>query len=122
MLVYVLPLFAFGTSAYIRFGNAWLRHVNSIEPLDYLILLLFTEFVWILATNNYKVSSVANLFWEHTGIRVAFFACCATFFLQTVLLVFANQLNISRSFIVLSNAILFLFVVATRNLFRLTSA
>jgi exopolysaccharide biosynthesis polyprenyl glycosylphosphotransferase len=83
---------------------------------------LFTEFVWILAANYHKLSSVADLFWEHTGIRAAFLSCFATLCLQTALLVFVNQLVISRTFIVLSNIILFLCVVATRNFFRLTSA
>jgi exopolysaccharide biosynthesis polyprenyl glycosylphosphotransferase len=121
ILVYFLPLFAFGMSSYIRFGNAWLPYVNGVVPQYYLILLLFTEFVWILAANYYKLSSVADLFWEYTGIRAAFLACFATFCLQTALLVFVNQLIISRIFILLSNAILFLCVVATRNFFRLTS-
>ncbi len=121
-LVYLLPLFAFGMSSYIRFGNPWFPYVSGIAPKDYLILLLFTESVWILAINHYKLSSVADLFWEHTGIRVAFVACFATFLSQTAMLVFVKQLTISRTFIFLSNAILFLFAVATRNLFRFASA
>jgi exopolysaccharide biosynthesis polyprenyl glycosylphosphotransferase len=120
-LVYFFPLFAFGVSAYLRFGHVWLPYVSSVVPQYYLILLLFTEFVWILAANYYKLSSVTDLFWEYTGIRAAFLACFATFCLQTALLVFVNQLVISRIFIVLSNTILFLCVVAARNFFRLTS-
>ena len=122
ILVYFLPLFAFGSSSYIRFGNAWLPHVNNLIPLHYLILLLFTELVWILGANYHKLSSVTDLFWEYTGIRAGFLACFATLCLQTALLVFVNQLIISRTFILLSNTILFLCVVATRNFFRLTSA
>jgi exopolysaccharide biosynthesis polyprenyl glycosylphosphotransferase len=115
-------LFAFGTAAYIRFGNVWLQEVNNIIPQFYLILLAFTEFVWIIAANYYKVSSIADLFWEYTGIRAAFVACLITLLFQTTLLVFAKQLIISRMFVFLSNLILFLSVVATRNFFRLTSA
>ena len=120
-LVYVLPLFAFGMSSYIRFGNAWLPSVHSVVPQYYLILLLFTEFVWVLAANYFKVSSVAELFWEYTGIRAAFLACFATLLLQSALLVFVKPLIVSRIFIVLSNAILFVCVVAARNFFRFTS-
>lgn len=120
-LVYILPLFAFGMSSYIRFGNAWIPYVNSVVPQYYLILLLFTEFVWVLAANYYKLSSVADLFWEYTGIRVAFLACFATLLLQTALLVFVKQLIVSRIFILLSNAILFLCAVTARIFFRLTS-
>ena len=120
-VVYVLPLFAFGMGAYIRFGNVWLRHVNSLNPQFYLILLAFTEFVWVITANYYKVSSVVDLFWEYTGIRAAFIACFVTLLFQTTLLVFAKQLIISRIFVLLSNVILFLSVVATRNFFRLTS-
>ena len=121
-LVYLLPLFAFGFAAYIRFGNVWLQDVNSVAPQYYLILLAFTEFVWVVATNYYKASSIADLFWEYTGIRAAFLACSVTLLFQTALLVFAKQLLISRMFVLVSNAILFLAVVATRNFFRLTSA
>src|SRR6202051_2311073 len=121
VFVYLLPLFSFGIAAYVRFGNIWLQHVSGIVPQSYLVLLLFTEVAWILAATYYKLSSVADLFWEYTGIRAAFFACFATFCLQTALLVFFNQLIISRIFIVLSSASLFLFVVVVRNFFRLTS-
>jgi exopolysaccharide biosynthesis polyprenyl glycosylphosphotransferase len=122
IFVFSLPLFAFGMSSYIRFGNAWLPNVNSVVPQYYLILLLFTEFVWILAANYYKVSSVTNLFWEYTGIRATFLACFVTLLLQTALLVFVKQLVVSRIFMLLSNAVLFLCVVAARNFLRLTSA
>jgi len=100
----------------------WLWNVNSVVPQYYAILLGFTEFAWVLAANNYKLSSVTDLFWEYTGIRAAFFACFATLLLQTALIAFVKPLIVSRIFILLSNAILFLSVVATRNFFRLTSA
>jgi exopolysaccharide biosynthesis polyprenyl glycosylphosphotransferase len=106
-------------SAYIRFGNV---SIIIATQQHYLILLLFTELAWILAADYYKVSSIAELFWEYTGIRAAFLACFVTFLLQTALLVFARQLIISRIFIVYTNAILFLLVVASRNFFRLSSA
>ncbi len=122
ILVYFLPLFAFGITSYIRFGNAWWPHVNSVVPQYYLILLLFTEAVWILSANYYKVSSITDLFWEYTGIRAAFLACLATFCLQTTLIVFGRQLIISRAFILLSNTFLFLGAVTARNFFRYTSA
>jgi Undecaprenyl-phosphate glucose phosphotransferase len=119
--VYLLPLFAFGMAAYIRFGDAWLPHVNSVVPLYYVILLLVTEFVWILAANYYKLSSVTDLFWEYTGIRAAFLACFVTLLLQTALLVFVKQMIVSRIFILLTNAIVFLCVLITRSFFRLTA-
>lgn len=118
VLVYVLPLFAFGMSWFVRFGESPIR--IATQP-HYLILLMFSELAWILASDHYKLSSVAELFWEYTGIRAAFLACFATLLLQAALLVFARQLVISRSFIVLANLILFLSVVATRNFFRLGS-
>ena len=120
-VVYVFPLSAFGMAAYIRFGNVWPQAVNRGMPQHYLILLAFTEVVWVVAANHYKVSSIADLFWEYTGIRAAFLACFATLLLQSALLVFVKPLIVSRIFIVLSNAILFLCVVAARNFFRFTS-
>jgi exopolysaccharide biosynthesis polyprenyl glycosylphosphotransferase len=122
ILVYVLPVFSFGISYYIRFDTLWLPYLDKTVPQDYLILLLFTELAWILAANYYKLSSVEDLFWEYTGIRAASFACFATLLLQSALLVFASKLVISRTFILLSNAILFLLVVGARNFFRLSSA
>jgi exopolysaccharide biosynthesis polyprenyl glycosylphosphotransferase len=121
-LIYVLPLIAFGASSYIRFGDLLFPTVRSGVPEYYLILLVFTEIAWILAANYYKLSSVEDLFWEHTGIRAAFRACLATFLLQTALLVYDSRLIISRAFILLSTAILFLLVVAVRNFFRIASA
>jgi exopolysaccharide biosynthesis polyprenyl glycosylphosphotransferase len=119
VLVYLLPLFSFGICGYLRFGTFSLD-VQARQ--DYLILFLFTEFTWILAANYSKISTVADLFWEYTGIRAAFFACFTTFLLQTALLVFIRQLVISRTFLFATNVILFLSVVAARNFFRLTSA
>jgi Undecaprenyl-phosphate glucose phosphotransferase len=121
ILVYALPLFSFGIAAYARFGNPWLVGIHNVDPQYYLALLVFTELAWILAANYFKLSSVADLFWEYTGIRAAFFACFSTLLLQTALIVFIKQLVVSRIFILLSNAILFLCVVCVRNFFRLTS-
>lgn len=121
VFIYALPLFAFGISSYLRFGNVWLPHVPNVVPRHYLILFLFTELVWILVANYNKLSSVADLFFEYTGIRAAFFACFATLLMQTALLVFGKELIVSRVFILLSTVVLFLCVVAARNFFRLTS-
>ncbi len=119
VLVYLLPLFAFGTSAYIRFGDV---AFHTLLQQPYLILMAFTELAWIIAADYYKLSSVAELFWEYTGIRASFLACFVIFLLQTALLVFVRQMEVSRAFIVIANATLFLTVVAARNFFRLTSA
>jgi Undecaprenyl-phosphate glucose phosphotransferase len=119
VLVYLLPLLSFGICAYLRFSTLSL---DFPARQHYLILLVFTEFVWILTAEYSKISTVADLFWEYTGIRAAFFACFTTFLLQTALLVFIRQLVISRTFLFITNVILFLSVVAARNFFRLTSA
>jgi exopolysaccharide biosynthesis polyprenyl glycosylphosphotransferase len=119
VLVYLLPLFSFGICGYLRFSSFSL---DVPARQHYVILFLFTELAWILAANYSKLSTIADLFWEYTGIRAAFFACFTTFLLQTALLVFVRQLIISRTFLFVTNIILFLLVVAARNFFRLTSA
>jgi exopolysaccharide biosynthesis polyprenyl glycosylphosphotransferase len=119
VVVYLLPLFSFGICGYLRFGTFSLE-VPARQ--HYLILFLFTELAWIFAADYSKLSTVADLFWEYTGIRAAFLACFTTFLLQTALLVFARQLVISRTFLFITNVILFLSVVVLRNFFRLTSA
>lgn len=121
VLVYSLPLCAFGVSSYISFGDVSFTPIHKGVSEPYLILLLFTELAWMLAANYYKLSSVEDLFWEHTGIRAAFRACFATFLLQTALLVFDSHLIVSRAFILLSNAVLFFMVVAARNCLRFTA-
>ena len=121
ILVYSFPLFAFGLTAYTRFGSVLLVAVKNVTPQYYLVLFVFTEIVWIITANYYKLSSVADLFWEYTGIRAAFSACFVTLLLQTALIVFVKQLVVSRAFILYSNVILFVGVVAARNFFRLTS-
>ncbi len=119
VLVYLLPLFSFGICGYLKFGTFSL---NIPGRQHYLILFVFTELAWILAANYSKISTVADLFWEYTGIRAAFFACFTTLLLQTALLVFVRQLVISRKFLFATNLALFLFVVVARNFFRLSSA
>jgi Undecaprenyl-phosphate glucose phosphotransferase len=121
VVVYSLPLFAFGLTAYVRFGNVWMMGLKNVAPQYYFALLVFTEIVWIISANYYKLSLVADLFWEYTGIRAAFLACFVTLLSQTALLVFAKQLVVSRIFILSSNVILFTGVVIARNFFRLTS-
>ena len=118
ILVYLLPVFAFGVSSYAGFGNVYGKNAFLHH---YLMLFLFTELIWILATDYYKLSSVSDLFWEYTGIRAAFLAGFTTFLLQTALLVFFPQLEISRAFIVWTDLVMFLLVVVSRNFFRLTS-
>jgi exopolysaccharide biosynthesis polyprenyl glycosylphosphotransferase len=119
VVVYLLPLFSFGTCGYLRFGTFSLA-VPARQ--HYLLLFFFTELAWIFAAEYSKLSTVSDLFWEHTGIRAAFLACFTTFLLQTALLVFARELVISRTFLFITNVILFLSVVVLRNFFRLTSA
>ena len=122
VVIYILPLFAFGTAAYIRFSAGWFPHESAIAGRDHWMLFLFTECVWIVAANYNKLSTITNLFWEYTGTRAALIACCATFLLQGVFLVFAKQLVISRAFILISLALLFVGVVGTRAFFRRTAA
>jgi exopolysaccharide biosynthesis polyprenyl glycosylphosphotransferase len=119
VLVYLLPLFSFGICGYLKFGTFSL---DIPGRRHYLILFVFTELAWILAANYSKLSTVADLFWEYTGIRAAFFACFTTLLLQTALLVFVRQMVISRKFLFATNLVLFLFVVVARNFFRLSSA
>src|SRR4051794_38987775 len=121
-LIYTLPVVSFGASSYLRFGHIWPALGHGVVPQYYFIFLLLTEAVWIFSASYWKVSSVTELFWEHTGIRAASLACLATLFLQTSLLVFIKQLIISRLFVILSNVILLILVVAVRSFFRLTSA
>jgi len=120
ILVYSFPLIAFGAAAYLRFGNVWLPGVHNITPQYYLDLLLFTECVWVLAANHYKLASVTNLFQEYTGFRAAFRACLVTLILQAMLLLFVKESIVSRIFILLINVTLFLCVVTARNIVRLT--
>jgi exopolysaccharide biosynthesis polyprenyl glycosylphosphotransferase len=120
VVVYSLPFLAFGSAAYLRFGNIVLRGASPVVPQYYAALLFFTVLIWALAAHHYKLASPTNLFQEYTGIRAAFCACLVTLLLQAVLLVFVKQLNVSRIFIVLFNMLLFFGAVAARNAIRFT--
>jgi exopolysaccharide biosynthesis polyprenyl glycosylphosphotransferase len=121
ILVYSLPLLAFGAAAYLRFGSVWLPNIHDVIPQHYVALLLFTECVWLMVANHYRLASVANLFQEYTGFRMAFRASLVTFILQAVLLVVVKELVVSRIFIALTNILLFACVVTTRKILRITS-
>lgn len=118
VFIYLLPLLSFGICSYLPLGAA---HAPISARNDYFVFFLLTEMEWILASEYCKLSTVADLFWEYTGLRAAFLACFTTFLLQTALLVFVPSLVISRKFILAFNAILFLLAVGGRNLLRLTS-
>jgi exopolysaccharide biosynthesis polyprenyl glycosylphosphotransferase len=118
VLAYLLPLFGFGMSSYIHFGNAWFPYVTSVVSHYYLIFPLFVELVWIPAASYSKLSSVAGIFRGYAGIRAAMLAGVASFCLQGAVFLFVKQLIISRIFIILSNAILCLCSLAAGNLFQ----
>jgi exopolysaccharide biosynthesis polyprenyl glycosylphosphotransferase len=121
VVVYSLPLTAFGVAAYLRFGDVWLRGVPTVAPQYYIALLAFTAIAWALAAHHYRLASATNLFQEYTGMRAAFRACLVTLLLQAVLVLFVKQMDVSRLFIVFVNVLLFLGVVALRNIIRVTS-
>lgn len=118
IVVYLLPLLAFGICAYLPLG---VLHAHMSARNDYFAFLVLTEMAWILASEYSKLSTIADLFWEYTGIRAAFLACITTFLLQTALLTFVPWLIISRKFIIGFNVTLFLLTVVGRNVLRLTS-
>src|SRR5712671_1004430 len=121
ILVYSLPLFAFAAAAYCRFGSVRLTGIHTVTAQFYFVLLLFTEIVWLLAAHHYKLASLTNLFQEYTGIRTAFRACLVTLVFQAVFLLFIKELVVSRIFILLVNAILFICLVAVRSFVRHSS-
>jgi exopolysaccharide biosynthesis polyprenyl glycosylphosphotransferase len=121
VVVYSLPLPAFGVAAYLKFGRVWLRNVPQVAPEDYIALLVFTAVIWVLAAHHYKLASVTNLFEEYTGIRAAFRAGLVTLLSQSVLVLFVKQMDVSRVFVVLVNVLLFSGVVALRNVLRFSS-
>jgi exopolysaccharide biosynthesis polyprenyl glycosylphosphotransferase len=118
-IAYLLPAFAFMISPRTHLRSLWLPFVRGTFPEYYLSLLLFTELVWIVVAEYYKLSTILRLSWEYTGIKAAFFACFAAFFLQSTLFLFARNPPLSPMLVVLINTFLLGLVMAcTRRLRR----
>lgn len=116
---YLLPLFAFGTAAYVRLVA--LRHVlvqPDYDPRFYFVVLLVATLVWAISAETYGLCDIELLFREYTGLRKAIPACAMTYIVLSCILFFYRQQNFSRVFFAVSAAVLLSATILTRVLFR----
>jgi Undecaprenyl-phosphate glucose phosphotransferase len=117
---YILPLVAFLTAAYIRFGVLRSTLTNKdYDPHFYFAVLLLTTLVWVIAAESYRLCDIEELFQEHTGVKKAVSACATTYVVLLCVLFFYRQQNFSRVFFAVSAVILLVGTVLTRMAFRM---
>lgn len=117
---YPLPLFAFLAGAYVRvFSDKLGLSPFSYDLPFYLVLLIFTSLVWIVAVEHYQLCSIEEFFREYTGLKKAAAACVATCILQLFALFFYRGHDLSRVFFTATALALFLGTVLIRTVFRL---
>jgi Undecaprenyl-phosphate glucose phosphotransferase len=90
-----------------------------LDRYSYFSFLLFASVAWAVAAEFYKVTSVQELFHERTGIRAAAPAVAVTSALLVgALFFFQRYAGFSRVFLAFSLAILLVWTLAMRALFR----
>lgn len=119
LIAYLLPLFAFTFAWYVCFGagGTWIR--LAVDPNAYLTLLLFTTVLWAVFSEQYKVTSINELFRERTGVRAAFWSCTATYLATLASLFFYRSVSYSRAFLAVSGLALLGLTFVTRSAFRI---
>ncbi|MGE5111004.1 MAG: exopolysaccharide biosynthesis polyprenyl glycosylphosphotransferase [Acidobacteriaceae bacterium] len=118
LIAYTLPVLAFLSAFYIRFGLSALGWRGEYRLLDYLYLLVFTTVLWAVFADRYKVSSIENLLWERTGLKAAASACLATFAIEVVVLFFIHSVTLSRAFFAMNAVTLLALTLLMRFAFR----
>lgn len=117
-IAYTLPISAFLSAFYLRFGLSALGWRGDYRMLDYLYLLVFTTVLWAIFADRYKVSSIENLLWERTGLKAAASACIATFSIELMVLFFIHSVTLSRAFFAMNAVALLALTLLMRFVFR----
>jgi Undecaprenyl-phosphate glucose phosphotransferase len=122
LVVYLMPLAAFGLAAYLRFATHLIPHYSSdVDPSPYFGLLLLTTLLWAIAAEHYELASIDNHFLLNGKIgRVlkVVKACLATYIAVLAITFFYRDTTFSRVFMWLSGLNLFLFTLLARMTFR----
>jgi Undecaprenyl-phosphate glucose phosphotransferase len=118
LVVYLMPLVAFGLAACLRFATHLIPHYASdVDPSPYFGLLLLTTFCWAIAAEHYELASVENQFLPNGSIGRVFTACLATYVAVLAIIFFYRDNTFSRLFIWLSGLNLFLLTLLVRMMF-----
>jgi len=119
LVTLLLPSFAFGVAAYIRFVTPFFPvDEKGIKYADYFGLLFFTTLVWAIVVEYYGLSRVEKLFPARYSTRQAWWACLVTYLAITGATFFYRSASFSRLFVVFSATALFLMLLATQQAFR----
>ena len=120
--VLILPLFAFGIAAYVRFASGFIPVSPTFgvdaDPAAYFGLLLLAVLAWAVVVEHFDLSRVDYLFPEGDATRRAFVASAAAYTVTTGTTFFYRHVSFSRLFVVFSGVALFLLIIATQAGFR----
>src|SRR5665213_329299 len=117
--VFLLPYPAFEIGRGL-WAIAW-RHVGrpALFPQhSQLVLVLISCFVWALISQHYKLTSVDELFREHTGAKGAFSSCIVTGAILLGGLYFTQNSLFPRGLFICCMIVLLCITVLLRALFR----
>ena len=115
---YLLSVIAFGTGLWCwRLLSQWSDRPAVYVP--HLGHLLFGVLVWILLSEQYKVTNFDELFRERTGARNASSACVATSFVALAALFFSRNQLFPRGLLVCDILALLICTIVLHAVFRL---
>jgi len=117
-IAYLLPLLAFALAFAVLAVAGPARASIMAELHTYGELLLAAMIVWLVAAERFGVTSIDELFYEHTGIRAAFAAAGTTYAVLLGVLVFSKNSSVSRLFLLISAFLLLAMTLAVRAMFR----
>jgi Undecaprenyl-phosphate glucose phosphotransferase len=79
VVVFLMPLVAFGLAGYLRFGTRLLpRYSADVDPRPYFLLLLLTTVLWAIVADHFQLTSIENYLLETLRVRQVLKACLLT--------------------------------------------
>ena len=119
LVIFSLPTLAFAVAGYIRFQTDIFRdNFDQIDLRAYFVLLIFATLSWILVSSRASLAMPQLFFAAARKTKKIATACATTYVVTLVATFFYREAEISRIFVVLSCALLFLFTFCSHIVFR----
>jgi Undecaprenyl-phosphate glucose phosphotransferase len=118
LVVYLMPLAAFGLAAYLRFATHLIpQYTSDVDPSPYFGLLLLTTFLWAIAVEHYGLCSIESHSLANGKIGRVLKPCLATYIAVLAITFFYRDTIFARIFMWLSGLNLFLLTLLARKMF-----
>src|SRR5262245_12401916 len=118
LVTLALPLFAFATAGYIRFGSGLIALVTyEVDPVIYFGLLLLTTFIWAMAVEHYELTRTDRIFQTVRAAKMGLLACLWTFASVITATFFYRADTFSRVFILLTAPTLYVLLLIVHKVF-----